>query len=205
MADTDADFHSSSVLKIFLFHGRRGEDYGLLWTRLRTAFRVKCVWNFVKYVSNTLASSRTDRTITSQDVSVSRCNSKFERDSGMNVSALGDVLLREFMEAADQPDNMLQLLDGRHGPNCTVSRIYVHTELFRISYTRNNCSSYKDQWSSWFSQLERMAKGAAIPESHKTPMLFVGNVITWLCREVETEVAKASIDPYSFLESTVAA
>ena len=63
----------------------------------------------------------------------------------------------------------------------------MQTQLFRMSYTGQNMATYVDQFTSLFSQLERMGEDAAIPESHKAPMLL------------------ASIDPSCALESTAAA
>ena len=44
MSDTNAEFETSSGMKLPRFHGNRGEDYGLWRHRLRAACRVKGVW-----------------------------------------------------------------------------------------------------------------------------------------------------------------
>ena len=76
------------------------------------------------------------------------------------------------IEAEDDPAKMLRLLDARYASNRTVSRIAVQTQLFRMSYNDQDMASYIDQFFSLFSKLQRMGKGAAIPESHKAPMLL---------------------------------
>ena len=111
---------------------------------------------------------------------------KREKTSGIIISALGDAPLRVVMDAEDDPARMLQLLDSRYASNRTVSRISVQTQLFQMLYTDQNISTYIDQYTSLFSQLECMGKDAAIPESHKASMLLV------------------SIDPNCALESTAA-
>lgn len=58
---------------------------------------------------------------------------------------------------------MLQLLDGRYALSHTVSRISIQTQLFRMRYNGQDMSGYIDQYSSLFSQLERMGKDAAVP------------------------------------------
>ena len=91
------------------------------------------------------------------------------------------------MDVDDDPARMLQLLDSRYASNRTVSRIAVQTQLFRMSCNGQDMSSYIDQYTSLFSQLERMGKDSAIPDSHKAPMLL------------------ASIDQACSLESTATA
>ena len=103
------------------------------------------------------------------------------------ISALGDAPLRVVMDVDDDPGKMFGLLDARYASNHTVSKIAVQTQLFLMSYSEQDMTTYVDQYTSLFSQLERMGKDVAIPESRKAPMLL------------------ASIDPNSFLESTAAA
>ena len=86
-----------------------------------------------------------------------------EKASGIIISALGDSPLRVVLEADDDPKRMLKLLDARYASNRTVSRIAVQTQLFRMRYTDQTMSTYADKYTSLFSQLEQMGKGAAIP------------------------------------------
>lgn len=192
MADSDTE---TSSLKLVRFHGKRGEDYGLWRMRLRAACRVKGVWKVVESTSETtsqtsLASTSLEKDSQQPSSSVSvpeKHLEKLEKASAIIISTLGDAPLRVIMEADDDPSKMLRLLDARYASSRTVSRIAVQTQLFRMSYKGQNMSSYIDQFTSLFSQLERMGKDAAIPETHKAPMLL------------------ASIDPYCSLESTAAA
>lgn len=55
-----------------------------------------------------------------------------------------------------------------------------------MTYNNQNMSAYIDQYTSLFSKLEIMGKDAAIPKTHKAPILL------------------ASIDPNCKLESTAA-
>ena len=183
MSESEVETDGTSGIKIPRFHGRRGEDYGLWRLRLRAACRVKGVWNVVDFSAlSTTTDSTTDIAVAS-----SRHQAKREKASGIIISALGDAPLRVVLEADDDPERMLKLLDARYASNRTVSRIAVQTQLFRMAYTDQNMSTYVDQFTSLFSQLERMGKDAAIPETHKAPMLL------------------ASIDPKCPLESTAAA
>lgn len=74
--------------------------------------------------------------------------------------------------------------DSSYASNRTVSRIFVQTQLFRMTYTEQNMSEYRDTYTSLFSQLDWMGKEATIPESHQAPMLL------------------ASIEPQCRLKST---
>ena len=188
MSDSEVEANGSSGIKIPRFHGRRGEDYGLWRLRLRAACRVKGVWGVVGSSSTSSSSTTTTTTTTDQESPPSaRDISKMEKASGIIISALGDSPLRVVLEADDDPKRMLKLLDARYASNRTVSRIAVQTQLFRMRYTDQAMSTYVDKYTSLFSQLEQMGKDAAIPESHKAPMLL------------------ASIDPKGPLESTAAA
>ena len=184
MSDSEVDSSTTSGVKIPRFHGKRGEDYGLWRLRLRAACRVKGVWGVVDPTSPASSTSEATTGATSEGT---RLFLKREKASGIIISALGDAPLRVVLEADDDPERMLKLLDARYASNRTVSRIAVQTQLFRMSYTNQNMSVYVDQYTSLFSQLERMGKDAAIPETHKAPMLL------------------ASIDPKCSLESTAAA
>lgn len=184
MTDTDTEFDTSSGMKIPRFHGRRGEDYGLWRHRLRAACRVKGVWRVVDSLSDSTTSTESTAGPSTSSV---RDQVKREKASGIIISSLGDAPLRVVMDVDDDPVQMLKLLDSRYASNRTVSRIAVQTQLFRLSYTGQNMSTYIDQYTTLFSQLERMGKDAAIPETHKAPMLL------------------ASIDQSCSLESTAAA
>ena len=91
------------------------------------------------------------------------------------------------MDVDDDLRRMMELLYSRYASNRTVSRIAVQTQLFRLRYNGQNISEYVEQYTTLFAQLERMGKEAAVPESHKAPMML------------------ASIDPSCSLESTAAA
>lgn len=110
-----------------------------------------------------------------------------QKASSIIISALGDAPLRVVIEADEYPGKILKLLDTIYASNRTVSRISMKTQLFCMAYTRKNMPTYIEQYSSLFSKLESMGKDAAIPKSHKAPMLF------------------ASISPRCELESTSAA
>lgn len=184
MSDSDVESDMGTGIKIPRFYGRRGDDYGLWRLRLRAACRVKGVWNVVEPTPASSATSATSSgTVPDSAIRIS----KLEKASGMIISALGDGPLRVVLDAGDDPVRMLQLLDARYASNRTVSRIAVQTQLFRMRYKDQDMSLFVDTYGSLFSQLEQMGKDAAIPESHKAPMLL------------------ASIDPDCVLESTAAA
>ena len=187
MSESEVEADGTSGIKIPRFHGRRGDDYGLWRLRLRAACRVKGVWGVVESVSGSSTTTTTTTTDVDDTVRSTRDIVKREKASGIIISALGDAPLRVVIEAHDNPKRMLQLLDARYASNRTVSRIAVQTQLFRMRYTDQNMSSYVDKYTSLFAQLEQMGKDAAIPETHKAPMLL------------------ASIDPKCPLESTAAA
>ena len=145
------------------------------------------MWNVVNTGTSDSSASATTETDAATPTLSSRTAAKREMACGIIISALGDAPLRVVMDVDDDPGKMLDLLDARYASNRTVSRIAVQTQLFRMSYSGQDMASYVDQYTSLFSQLERMGKDAAISESHKAPMLL------------------ASIDPNCFLESTAAA
>lgn len=82
---------------------------------------------------------------------------------------------------------MFRLLDNRYASSRTVSRMAVHTQIFRMAYSGQNMSSYVYQYTSLFARFEHMSQDAAIPESYKAPMML------------------ASIDPNCAIESTASA
>lgn len=67
---------------------------------------------------------------------------------------------------------MIQLLDSRYASSRTVSRKAVQTRLYRMTYQDQNMATYIDQFTSLFSQLERMGQYASIPETHTASMLL---------------------------------
>lgn len=69
-------------------------------------------------------------------------------------------------------DEMLRLLDSTYASSRTVSIIAVQTELFSMSYIGQNMAQYMDEYKTVFWRLDRMGRDAAIPETHKAPMLF---------------------------------
>lgn len=58
------------------------------------------------------------------------------------ISALGDAALRVVMDIDEDPSRKLSLLDARYASNRTASRIAVQTQLFQMSYTRQDMSVY---------------------------------------------------------------
>lgn len=79
--------------------------------------------------------------------------SKREKAGGIIISPLVDAPLRFVMDVDCDPKLMLELLDSRYASNRKVFRIAVQTQIFRMSYTAQNMSSYVDQHTSLFSQL----------------------------------------------------
>jgi hypothetical protein len=65
---------------------------------------------------------------------------------------------------------MLKLLDECYA-SCAASRIAIQTLLYRKTNDGSDMAKFIDEHCSLFSQLERMGKDAAIPETHKAPML----------------------------------
>jgi len=187
MSDTDVESDVTSGFKIPRFHGKRDEDYGLWRLRLRAACRVKGIWSVVDPTASSSITTDTTLDVAPDALASVRRIAKREKASGIIISALGDAPLRVVLDVDDDPARMLALLDARYASNRTVSRIAVQTQLFRMSYTEQNMSTYVDQYASLFAQLERMGKDAAIPETHKAPMLL------------------ASLDPQCSLEATAAA
>lgn len=186
MSDFDAEANDSSGIKIPWFHWRRGEDYGLWRLRLRAACRVKGVWNAVEsFLTWSVATTTTSST--SEQTRSCRDNIKKDKASRILISAAGNSPLRVVLEANDNPERLLELLDTLYASGRTDTTIAVHTQLFHMGYTDQNMSIYVDECNSLFAQLEQMGKDAAIPELHKAPTLL------------------ASIAIKSFLEPTAAA
>jgi hypothetical protein len=163
MSDSDTDTRRiSSSHKIPRFNGKRGEDYGLWRLRLRAACRAKNLWSLVDP-----AATRAPTTSTSDDVTANK-----ERACSIIIAALGDSPLRVVADVDDDPDRMLALLDDRYASSRAASRIAVQTQLYRKTYNGGDMATFIDEFGTLFSQLERMGKDAAIPESHKAPMLL---------------------------------
>ena len=163
MSDTESELGGSTGVKIPRFHGRRGEDYALWRHRLRAMCRINGVWNVVNTGMGPSASTQsTNDADPSVSAEVSRINArvlaKREKVSGIIISALGDAPLRVVIDIDDDPARMMQLLDARYASNRTVSRIAIQTQLYGMSYSGQNMSTYIDQYTSLFSQLEPMGK-----------------------------------------------
>lgn len=149
--------------------------------RLRAACRVKGVWDAVEQTTEGMSDSCAKMAVEP------RLKSKREKVSGIIISALEDTPLHVVIDADNYPKNMFRLLDALYASNSTVSLIAVQTQLYRMVNRGQNMSERINQFSSLFAQLERMDKDAAIPESHRAPMLL------------------ASIDAQCPMESTAAA
>lgn len=174
---SDTDIESSTNLKIRRIHGKRNADYSLWHMRLRAAGWVKGDLDVVakkKTATNVQrVSSSSDTASSSQQPkssSTSHDREKQEKVSAPKIFALGDAPLRVAMDAEDDPVRVLEQLDARYASNRTISKIAVQTQLFRMSYTGQNRSNYIDQFTSLLSQLERMGKDIAIPNTRKAPV-----------------------------------
>lgn len=129
--------------KIYCFHGRRCNDYGLWRLRLRAACRVKGVWKLIDKQSTAATSSDTTATPpTRLDIGT---ESKLEKASGLIISALGDSPLRIVADADGDPARTPRMLDSRYASNRTVSRIAVQTQLYRMRYKDQDMSKYIDE------------------------------------------------------------
>jgi hypothetical protein len=62
---------------------------------------------------------------------------------------------------------MLALLDGRYPSSRAASRINVQTQLYSKAYKAGEMAAFVDEFSSRFSQLERMGNDATFLESHR--------------------------------------
>lgn len=185
MSDTDTESNDrTSVTNIPRFHGKGGEDYGLWRLRLRAACRVKGVW---KYVDKSLSATPSRDTSESTGTDQIKLSTKLEKASAMIISALGDSPMRVIADVDDDPARMLELLDARYASSRTASRIAVQTQLFCMRYAGQDMSTYIDEYTALFNQLEFMGKAVAVPEAHKAAMLL------------------ASIDPTSDLEAIAVA
>jgi gag-polypeptide of LTR copia-type len=154
--------NSSSSHRIPRFHGKRGEDYGLWRLRLRAACRAKKLWSLVDPdVKGGSSISAAEKVAENK-----------ERACSTIIAALGDAPLRVVADVDDKPNVMLKLLDERYAPSRAASRIAIQTQLYRKTYYGSDMAKFIDEYCSLFSQLERMGKDAAIPETHKAPMLL---------------------------------
>lgn len=69
----------------------------------------------------------------------------------------------------------------------------MQTQLFCMRYTDQNMSTCVDKYTSLFAQLEQMGKDAAIPDSHKAPLLLAS--IDIKCSLESTATALRTKDP----------
>ena len=154
--------------KIQKFFGRANDDYNLWRIRAEMSLKGKDYWEELR----------------KEDCSIKTK----QKASAMLTTELGDSALRVCSTQITDPMKMLELLDKRYASTRTATRICVLTSVYSKRFeAKDNMPRYIDEFESLFSQLERMGKDAAIPESHKAPLLL------------------ASMGHYSPLESTVAA
>ena len=158
---------SSRASRVPICNGTRQADYGLWRLRLRAELRTKGIWKYV----NPNPSSSTSLS-TSGSTGLADGVEMLEKASAIIISSIGDSPLRVIEDVDDDPKKMLKMLDERYAPNRATSRIAVQTQLYRKVYDGGCMATFVDEFKSLFSQLERMGKDAAIPETHKAPMLL---------------------------------
>eukprot|EP00171_Calliarthron_tuberculosum_P002471 IDg2471t1 len=174
MSDSD-DYESderTSSHKLPCFNAGRRDDYGLWRLRLRAACRAKGVWRLVDPSISTKSPPNNELT-DSTELTVGDSIEKLEKACALIISALGNTHLRVIQDVDDDPRRMLQLLDERYASSRAASRIAVQTQVYRKVYGGGDMAKFIDEFSSLFSKLDRMGEDAAIPESHKAPMLLV--------------------------------
>jgi gag-polypeptide of LTR copia-type len=185
MSDSDTDTRRiSSSHNIPRFNGKRGEYYGLWRLRLRAACRAQKLCSLVDP-----ATTRATASSTSDDVAVNK-----ERACSIIIAALGDSPLRVVADVDDELDRMLAPLDDRYASSRAASRIAIQTQLYRKTYNGGDMATFLDEFGTLFSQLERMSKDAAIPESHKAPMLLA-TIPTIRCSKSQLPVCAPRMSP----------
>jgi hypothetical protein len=163
MSDRDADTRRTSCAhKIPRFHGKRGEDYGLWRLRLRDVCCAKKLWHLFDP-----AAPSASRFLDSDQYFEEK-----ERTRSIIFAALGNSPLNIVADVDEEPARMLALLDDRFAFSRAASRTAVQTQLERKTYNGGNMGTFIDKFGTLFSQRERSGKDAAIPESHKAPMLL---------------------------------
>jgi len=111
-----------------------------------------------------------------------------DKASSLLISGLGKSAFPVCSSAIYDPLKMLELLDARFASKRATTRISVLTAVYQKKYSgKQDMDEYVNDFANLFSQLERMGKDTAVPETHKAPLLL------------------ASIGHGSSLESTVAA
>lgn len=148
---------------------------------LRATWPVMGVWSVVENASSSIntrdTSNSPEAASSSQDskpsISAQHAD-KEEMASSLNIyvlRAVRDGPLHVVMKAEHDSTGILKLLDpnshriGR-SHDCRKNVVVSHAD------TGQNMSSYVDYSTSLSSQLERMGKDTAFPESHKAPMLL---------------------------------
>eukprot|EP00171_Calliarthron_tuberculosum_P000561 IDg561t1 len=144
---------SNEENKIQRFNGRSFDDFNLWRSRAEITLKSKGYW------SKLLTSN------CSQDVK--------DKASAMIVGALGDSALRVCISKIDDPMGMLKLLDSRYASTRAATRISVLTSLYTRKYTsKQDMPKYINEFEALFSQLEKIGDDAALPDSHKAPLLL---------------------------------
>jgi len=154
--------------KIQRFSGRAQDDYNLWRVRAEICLKGKGYW---KQLQNEDCAEEIK-----------------EKSAAILVNALGDSAFRVCSSQVSEPLKMLELLDLRYASTRAATRISILTSVYSKTFgVKDNMPKYIDDFESLFSQLERMGKQTAIPETHKAPLLL------------------ASLSQYSPLQSSVTA
>ena len=139
--------------KIQKFNGRLNDDYNLWRIRAEAALKGKGYWKALHDEKCTVEVK--------------------QKSSAMIIHALGDAALRVCMSDVDEPLEMLASLDSRYASNRATTRIALLTSLYAKRYRNHeNMAKYIDEFESLFAQIEKMGKEAAVPETHKAPILL---------------------------------
>jgi hypothetical protein len=188
MSDSEADNqNSSSSHRIPRFHGKRGEDYGLRRLRLRAACRAKKLWS----LGDPAVVGDSSKSVSEKVAEFKECA------CSIIIASLGDSPLRVVADVDDMPNVMLKLLDESYASSRPASRIAVQTQLYGKTYNGGDMGKFIDEYCMFFSQLGRMGKDAAIPETHKAPMLLAAIPI-----DSPLDVTAAALRTKDFAELT---
>ena len=168
MSESEDELGKTSTTEIPGYYGRRGEDYGLWRLRLRAACRVKGLWRICDPSQSETTLNETSSDVQSSTVRDANTTSvekvvvieqgvtieKLVKASGLIISALGNAPLVIVAEVDGNPCRMLELLDARYPSKRTVSRIAVETQSYRTRYKNQNMSSYIDEYTASFGEVE---------------------------------------------------
>ena len=148
--------------RVFKFEGEADEYFHLWMARTEAALQDKEAWSVVE----------TDVFGTSSETNTLSENSKktIAKARAVIMQGLGDNPLRLCLQERGNPDSMWKLLKDRYDVVNVATKVQLHYQLARLSYSNQTMSIYIDQFQTIFNK--QAGIGSLLDEDTKVATLL---------------------------------